>query len=304
MLPVSDGHSLYIELCGNPQGSPAVVLHGGPGAGCSPEHRRLFDPSRYRIILLDQRGAGRSLPLGSVHANTTNILIGDIETVREHLGIGQWLVFGGSWGFTLALAYAAAHAENCHALVLRGIWLARAQDLHWKWTSAQMVHPEYWREFVSLVPSEQRGDLVKAYHVRLFDPDPAVHLPADLAWHRFEMRRTTLLPRKAAEGEPLDCPPHILALCRIEAHYFLNRAFLGDRSLIDRVAHIGGIPGTIIHGRYDMLCPVEGAATLSAAWPKADFTIIPDAGHSTFEPGIQAALVAATNRFGNSKPWH
>jgi proline iminopeptidase len=304
MLSVSDGHSLYIEQCGNPEGSPAVVLHGGPGGGCLPDHRRLFDPSRFRIVLFDQRGAGRSLPLGKVYANTTDRLVGDLETIRRHLEVEQWLVLGGSWGSTLALVYATTYPEHCHALILRGVWLARPQDLHWKWTSAQMVHPMLWREFVNHVPIDQREDLIGAYHKHLFDPDPAVHIPAARAWHRFEMRRTTLIPKMEAESDIEACSPHILALCRIEAHYFLNRAFLGKESLIDRAASLSGVPGAIIHGRYDMLCPVEAAEVLSAAWPRAQLTVVPDAGHSTFEPGIQAELVAAISRMRDQGIWH
>jgi proline iminopeptidase len=303
-LTVSDGHSLYVELCGNPEGSPAVVLHGGPGSGCLREYRRFFDPSHYRIILFDQRGAGRSSPLGSVYANTTDKLVDDLEAIRRHLGIEQWLILGGSWGSTLALVYATTYPEHCLALVLRGLWLARPQDLHWKWTSAQMVHPELWRDFVNHLPIDEREDLIGAYHRRLFDPDPTVHIPAALAWHRFEMHRTALIPKVEPDNGVEACSPQMLALCRIETHYFLNRAFLGKRPLINRAASLSAVPGAIIHGRYDMLCPVEGAAALSSVWPRARLTIVQDAGHSTFEPGIQAELVAAIDRTRDHGIWH
>lgn len=302
-LDVSGGHSLYVEECGNPLGMPAVVLHGGPGAGCSPQQRRFFDPQHYRIILFDQRGAGRSTPQGSMRDNTTDALVSDIECLRLRLGVDRWLVFGGSWGSTLALAYAAAHTDRCAALVLRGIWLARAADLIWQFSSSRMVFPDIWARLVAQLSTEERNDVIEAFHKRLFDPDPLMHRPAALAWRRFELCCSGLrAPGWDAQGvDPDDLA--LLALCRIEVAYFKHRAFLAEGSLLAAVARFRSVPAVIIHGRYDMLCPLEGAAALSAAWPEADFQIVPDAGHSAFEPGITMRLIEATNLFATAQFW-
>ncbi|HLW74907.1 MAG TPA: prolyl aminopeptidase [Gammaproteobacteria bacterium] len=293
-LPVSGGHRVYYEVCGNPEGRPAVYLHGGPGAGCNPNLRRFFDPAAYRIILFDQRGAGRSTPAASLENNTTRNLIADMEALRNHLGVRRWLVLGGSWGSTLALVYAAAHPDACRALVLRGVWLCRRADLRWWFFGRRKVYPDHWREFAQHVPAAERADLLKAYFQRLIHPDPGVHMPAAVAWRTYETRCDTLLPR-----ENLDIPANTqtLAIARLEAHYKSNMAFLAEGELLDGVPRFRHIPGVIIHGRYDMSCSLDGAMALSDAWPEAAFSIVADAGHSAMEPGIRERLVAATDRF-------
>jgi proline iminopeptidase len=292
VLPVSGGHKLVYELCGNPSGRPVIFLHGGPGAGCTPTHRRFFDPAVYRIVLFDQRGAGRSTPSASVEQNTTQHLVGDIEAVRRHLGIERWVVFGGSWGSTLALAYATTHPEACRALVLRGVWLCREIDTDWWFGPIRLIYPEYWQAFAGYLPAAERHDLLGAYLRRLMDPDPAVHTPAAIAWDRYETQCATLLP--AAE-EPVRA--NVLAMPRLEAHYMHHRCFLRENELLDAVPRFRHVPAVIVHGRYDMLCPVEGALALAAAWPEATLVVVPDAGHAATEPGIRRQLVAATNRF-------
>ena len=291
VLPVSGGHRLAYEICGNRQGFPAVFLHGGPGAGCAPSHRRFFDPAVYRIVLFDQRGAGQSTPYASIENNTTADLVEDIEQLRRHLGIERWLVFGGSWGSTLALAYAARHAERCAALVLRGIWLCRPRDLQWWFEGIRMVFPDYWKDYVGHIPEAERGDLLAAYSRRLNDPDPTVHTPAAVAWDRYETLCSRLLPVGAGAGGSR------LALARLEAHYMTHGAFLRPNELVEAVPRFRHVPGIIIHGRYDMLCPLEGAFELAAAWPEASLEVVANAGHSALEPGISQRLVAATDRF-------
>lgn len=293
VLDVSDGYTLPFELCGNPQGLPAVVFHGGPGAGCTPTHRRYFDPSVYKIVLFDQRGAGRSTPYAGIEHNTTAKLVEDIEVLRAHLGIDRWVVFGGSWGSTLGLAYAAAHPQTCLALILRGIWLCRPEDEVWWFESIRSVFPEYWRDFASHIPLGERGDLLGAYLRRLTDPDPAIHMPAAVAWDAYETRCSTLLPPETPEWE--EAPR--LSMARIEAQYMRHAVFMGAGELLASVPRFRHVPGVIIHGRYDMLCPVEAAFALADAWPEARLEIVPDAGHSAMEPGIRRSLVAATDRF-------
>ena len=293
-LPVSDGHCLAYELCGNPQGRPVVFLHGGPGAGYTPTHRRFFDPGVYKIVLFDQRGAGRSTPAASIHDNTTAHLVADIESIRQHLRIDRWVVFGGSWGSTLSLAYAAAHPEACRALILRGIWLCRPIDLQWWFDGIRLVYPEYWQAFVAHIPPAERHDLLGAYLQRLVNPDPAVHMPAAIAWETYETSCERLLPPGSDDSPP---PANPLAMPRIEAYYMRHGAFLRDNELIDAVPRFRHVPGVIVHGRYDMLCPVEAAVALAAAWPEAKLSIVPDAGHSALEPGTRRQLVAATDHF-------
>jgi len=293
-LPVSGGHALAFEVCGNPQGYPVVFLHGGPGAGCSANHRRFFDPAVYRIVLFDQRGAGRSTPYASVENNTTADLVADIESLRDYLGLERWLVFGGSWGSTLALAYAAKHPEACSALVVRGIWLCRPHDLQWWFDGIRIVYPEYWREFSTYIPEGERSGLLAAYWRRLIDPDPAIHLAAATLWDRYETRCSTLLPGRVSTSAS---GASGLALARLEAHYMRHAAFLRENELIDAVPRFRHVPGAIVHGRYDMLCPVDGAVELAEAWPGASLAIVPDAGHSAFEPGIKRQLIMATDRF-------
>ena len=289
-------HSMYWEVSGNPAGRPVVFLHGGPGAGAGPDHRRFFDPRHYRIVIFDQRGAGRSTPLGELTDNTTQHLIADMERLRDHLGIMRWHVFGGSWGSTLALAYAQAHPARVSALMIRGIFLGTRAEIDWFLYGMAKVFPENWRTFAAAVPEHERGDLMAAYQKRLNDPDPKVHLPAARAWSIYEGSCSTLLPSPqtvAAFGEER----HALGLSRIEAHYFQHGVFLEEGSLLRDVAKIRNIPALIIQGRYDLVCPIQTADSLHRAWPEADYLVVPDAGHSAMEPGIRRALVAATERF-------
>ena len=296
VLEPAPPHRLYWEVSGNPEGRPVVFLHGGPGAGASADHRRFFDPERYRIVIFDQRGAGRSTPLGALAANTTADLVGDIELLRETLGIARWLVFGGSWGSTLALAYAQAHPERVTGLVLRGIFLGRPQEIDWFLHGMGRFFPDVWRPFAGHLPEAERGDLLGNYYRRLTDPDPEVHLPAARAWSAYEGACSTLLPSPETVAAFAD-DGMALGLARIEAHYFVNRLFLADGALLDGVERIRDIPAVIVQGRYDMVCPTATADALHQAWPEADYQVIPEAGHSAMEPGIRAALVAATRKF-------
>jgi len=287
---------MYWEQSGNPSGEPVLFLHGGPGAGAAPAHRRFFDPAHYRIIIFDQRGAGRSTPLGEIAGNTTPLLVADIETLRSHLGIERWLIFGGSWGSTLALAYGEAHPQRCTGLILRGIFLCRSSEITWFLYGLRNLFPEAWRAFTDAIPETERGDLLAAYHRRLTDPDPAVHMPAARAWGTYEGACSTLLPSPETvayfAGDVV-----ALGLARIEAHYFMNNIFLPDNALLDNVERIRRIPGIIIQGRYDAVCPIISADDLHRAWPEAEYIIVPDAGHSAWEPGICAELVRATEKF-------
>ena len=289
-------HVLYWEQCGTPDGQPVVFLHGGPGAGATAEHRRFFDPDHYRIVVFDQRGAGRSTPLGELSNNTTPHVIADIEALRQLLGIERWLVFGGSWGSTLALAYAQAHPERVTGLVLRGIFLCRRSEIDWFLNGMRWLFPEVWRKFADGVPENERGDLLGAYHRRLTDPDPAVHLPAARAWSTYEGACSTLLPSPETVAA-FGADTMALGLARIEAHYFVNDIFLEEGALLRDVDRIRRIPGVIVQGRYDVVCPIATADDLHRAWPEADYVVVPDAGHSAMEPGIRRALVGATQRF-------
>jgi proline iminopeptidase len=288
-------HTMYWEQSGNPRGTPVLFLHGGPGAGATPVHRRFFDPDYWRIIIFDQRGAGRSTPLGEIEHNSPDHLVADIERLRHDLGIERWLVFGGSWGSTLALDYAETHPRHCIGLVLRGIFLCRAAEIEWFLYGARRIFPEAWRAFSSFLPEWERDDLLGAYYRRLIDPDPAIHLPAARSWGRYEGACSTLLPNPetvAAFGEERLA----LGLARIEAHFFRHHLFTGERDLIVRAARIRDLPGIIVQGRYDMVCPIASADELARAWPRAELVIVPDAGHSAMEPGIRAQLVLATER--------
>lgn len=296
MLPLDAVHSMYWEECGNRQGIPAVFLHGGPGAGSSAKHRRLFDPKAYRIILYDQRGAGRSTPLGELRDNATLDLVADLETLRQHLGVERWLVFGGSWGSTLALAYAQAHPQRCLGLVLRGIFLCRPGEIDWFMRGMGTVFPEAWREFAGHLPPSERNDLLGNYYRRLINPDSSVHMPAARAWSRYEGACSTLLPDPDTTAHFAD-DTVALGLARIEAHYFMHSAFLPEAGLLAATGVLQTIPGMIVQGRYDMVCPIVSAYELHVAWPQAVCRIIPDAGHSAWEPGTLAALVEATDRF-------
>jgi proline iminopeptidase len=288
-------HELFWEESGNPRGVPVVFLHGGPGAGASAMHRRFFDPAHYRIVIFDQRGAGRSRPHGDLTENTTPHLIGDMEKLRTHLGIEKWIVFGGSWGSTLALAYAQVHAERCQALVLRGIFLCRKLEIDWFLYGMRHVYPEAWRRFAGYVPQKEQGDLLAAYSKRLNDPDPNVHMPAAHQWSIYEGSCSTLLP-SASTLAHFSEDVVALGLARIEAHYFAHNIFLPENSLLDNASKLRSIPGVIVQGRYDMVCPIISADDLHQAWPEADYRIVRDAGHSAWEPGIAAQLVGAMER--------
>lgn len=295
-MPLDARHAMYWEVSGNPDGIPVVFLHGGPGSGASPSHRRFFDPARYRIVIFDQRGSGRSTPLGAIEDNTTPLLIADIERLRRHLGVERWLIFGGSWGSTLALAYGEAHPERCLGFVLRGIFLCRPSEIEWFLYGMRSVFPDVWRNFAEYIPAAERDDLLAAYRRRLEDPDPAVHLPAARTWSLYEGACSTLMPSEDAMRHFGD-DGVALGLARIEAHYFAHDIFLPRDSLLANVGRIRHLPCVIVQGRYDMVCPAVSAFDLKAAWPEAELIVVPDAGHSAWEPGIRAHLVAAVARF-------
>lgn len=295
-LKVDDLHTLYWEQCGNPDGVPVIFLHGGPGAGASPTHRRFFDPHFYRIIIMDQRGAGRSTPLGELKDNDIPHLVADLEALRTALGIQRWMVFGGSWGSTLSIAYAQAHPERVIGLVLRGIFLMRRQEINWFLYDMRQIFPEAWNQFNNYIPADERGDLLEAYWKRLTHADPAVHMPAARVWSMYEGACSTLMPSPelvSASGED----NHALGLARIEAHYFRNNALDPEDRLLRDVRKIRHIPAVIVQGRYDIVCPIRTADELHRVWPEADYIVIPDAGHSAMEPGVRTALVQATERF-------
>ena len=297
LLDVGDGHSIYWELCGNPTGKPAVFLHGGPGGGCGPGQRRLFDPERYRVLLFDQRGCGRSRPLASLDANTTWDLVADIERLRALMGVERWLVFGGSWGSTLALAYAQTHPQRVSELVLRGIFLLRRWELLWYYQhGASLLFPDKWEGFLAPIPAEEQDDLIAAYRRRLTDPDPAVQLKAARAWSLWEGETITLLPNEGYSRQFGD-DGFARAFARIENHYFVHGAWLDEGQLLRDVGRLRDIPAVIVQGRYDIATPPASAWDLHRAWPEAEFLLVEGAGHAFSEPGIQAALLAATNRF-------
>ena len=296
-LRVSDLHELHVEQAGNPAGRPVIFFHGGPGAGISPLHRRFFDPSFWRVILFDQRGCGRSTPLGELRENTTADLVADTERIRERLGLPKWLVFGGSWGSNLGLAYAEAHPERCTGLILRGIFLSRKAEVDWTFGGgAQRVFPDAWAEFLSILDESEKGDILAACNRRLTAADPAVTRQTALAWNRWEEIASHLVAVVPAVAEE-DVPGEI-ALARIEAHYFVNNAFFTpDDQLLRDVVRIRHLPGVIVQGRYDMVCPAVSAWDLHEAWPESRLVIVPAAGHSADEPGIVSALVDATEEF-------
>ncbi len=298
MLPVSDLHEIYYEQCGNPEGKPVVFFHGGPGGGGSTEPRRFFDPERYRIILLDQRGCGRSRPHAELRQNTTWDLVADIDKLREHLGIERWQVFGGSWGSTLALAYAQSHPQAVSELVLRGIFLLRRRELLWFYQEGcSRLFPDAWEAFLAPIPEVERGDLISAYYRRLTGEDPAVRLEAARAWSVWEASTSHLMQNPdhiaSAAGDDF-----ATAFARIEAHYFVHGGFFShENQLLEGIDRIRHIPAVIVQGRYDVVCPPETAWALHRAWPEARFVMVPDAGHSAFEPGITDALIQATDAF-------
>jgi proline iminopeptidase len=296
-LPVGDGHVLHVEQCGDPAGVPVVFLHGGPGAGLAPAHRRFFDPARWRVVLFDQRGAGQSTPFAGLEHNTTADLVADIETLRAHLGIARWLVFGGSWGSTLALAYAEAHPERVTGLVLRGIFLGTDAGVRWLFEAggAARIFPDKWERFVAPIPPAERAQLVEAYWRRLTADDAATRLAAARAWGAWEGGVLTLEDSPESEAEYGD-PAVAVSLARLEAHYFRHACFLAPDQLLRDVGRIRQLPGVIVHGRYDMDCPLEGAFALHQAWPEADFHVVL-AGHAASEPAIVDQLIRATDRF-------
>ncbi|KAA0874621.1 prolyl aminopeptidase [Nitrincola tapanii] len=296
-LPVDDLHTLYIEESGHPQGLPVLFIHGGPGGGSSPQHRRFFNPERYRIIVFDQRGCGRSTPHACLERNTTQHLIADIESIRCHLEIKEWLLFGGSWGSTLALAYAQEHPEAVLGLILRGIFLCRDQDIQWFYQrGASAVFPDYWQDYLQVIPEEEREDLLQAYYQRLTSDNELARMAAAKAWSVWEGRCSTLQPNPDLAAHFAE--PHVaLAMARIEAHYFVHQAFLAPDQLLKNAARIRHLPCTLVHGRYDLVCPLEQAHALHQVMPDAELHIIRDAGHSAFEPGITDNLIRATDAF-------
>jgi proline iminopeptidase len=297
-LKVSDLHSLYYEECGNPDGQAVVFLHGGPGAGVVPAYRRFFDPAFYRIVLFDQRGAGQSRPYASLEENTTWDLITDIERLRQALGIQRWLVFGGSWGSTLALQYAIHHPASVTGLILRGIYLGRGWENRWLYQQgASFFFPELWQSFIEIIPAAERGEMIHAYHQRLTSTDPTVRLAAANRWADWENAISRLVP----EPHPVALPQNAeanLAIARIECHYFVNNLFLpSENSILEQVSSIKHIPTRIIHGRYDLICPVRSAFELADQLPQADLRVIPNAGHASLELPTSQALVQATEDF-------
>lgn len=294
-LAVDELHTLYIEEVGNPEGIPVLFVHGGPGGGCTENDRRFFDPEKYRIVLFDQRGSGRSKPHAELTGNSTPELVADIEQIRNFLNIDKWVVFGGSWGSTLSLVYAQAHPEQVLGMVLRGIFLCRHQDIHWFYQDgAGHVFPDYWEDYLAPIPDEERGDLLHAYYRRLTGDNEIERMAAAKAWSIWEGRCASLHPNHELV-EHLGSPHTALAMARIEAHYFVNSAFLEDGEIISNVDRLRDIPAIIVHGRYDMVCPVDQAFALHQAWPEARLEIIRDAGHASSEPGALAALVEATD---------
>ena len=298
-LQVSSKHRLWAAEFGNSDGLPVVFLHGGPGSGCEDYHARFFDPKRYRIILFDQRGAGRSTPPACIEENTTQDLVNDIEQLRKHLGIDQWIVFGGSWGSTLGLTYAEAYPQNVLGLILRGIFLCRPQDIDWFYQQgASAIFPEYWQDYLRVIPKEERGNMLQAYYRRLTCDDKQVQLQVAREWSLWEGRTSTLQPKqKVIEHFGND---HVaLSLARIECHYFVHDSFLQPNQLVRQANRLADIPGYIVHGRYDVVCPIEQAYTLHQGWPNATFFIAANSGHSATEPEIVDALISATNELAD-----
>lgn len=297
LLDTGDGHRIHWELCGNPGGLPVVFLHGGPGAGCSPLHRRLFDPARWRVLLFDQRGCGRSTPRASLENNTTWHLVDDIERLREATGVERWLVFGGSWGSTLALAYAQAHPARVLGLILRGVFAMRRAELLWYYQDgASWLFPDKWERFLHPIPADERGDLIAAYRRRLTGSDEQAMREAALAWSLWEGGTLTLRPAPEITAQHADMD-YALAFARIENHYFTHSAWLEDGQVLRNVGRIRHLPCTIVQGRYDVATPMRTAWDLHRAWPEAEFRLVEQAGHAATEPGILDALVRATDRF-------
>jgi len=296
-LAVEEPHVLYIEECGNPDGIPVIFLHGGPGGGCEPYHRRFFDPEKYRIVLFDQRGAGRSTPHAELKGNTTQALVADIETIRNYLKIDKCVLFGGSWGSTLALAYAETYPGHVLGMILRGIFLCRKEDLHWFYQEgASRIFPDAWQDYLRIIPEEERHNMIAAYHARLTGSDEVARMSAAKHWSIWEGQCSTLRPSHTVLDHFSD-PHTALALARIECHYFMNDSFMEENQLIKNADKIADIPGIIVHGRYDVVCPLDNAFALHKVWENSELHIVRDAGHSASEPGIVDALVRATDEF-------
>lgn len=297
-LNVSELHQIHVDEAGNPDGQPVVFVHGGPGGGCEPWHRQFFDPARYRIVLIDQRGCGKSTPHAELRENTTWDLVADMETVREHLGIERWVVFGGSWGSTLSLAYAQRHPQRVKGLILRGIFLLRPGELKWFYQEgASWIYPDAWEHYLAPIPESARGDLLAAYYRRLTSEDAEERLRAARAWSIWEGSTSKLLPNEDMQAHFGD--PHFAeAFARIECHYFTNGGFFDHpEQLLHDIDRIRDIPAVIVQGRYDVVCPARSAWDLHRAWPEAEFHVVADAGHAASEPGITARLIEATDRF-------
>ena len=296
-LEVDPPHVLHVEESGIPHGIPILFVHGGPGAGCMPYHRTFFDPEAYRIILFDQRGCGRSAPHAELEGNTTQALVADMEKIREKLGIEQWVLFGGSWGSTLSLVYAETHPERVMGLILRGVFLCRKQEIDWFYEGgAARIFPDHWQEFVSVIPEEERDNFVAAYYKRLTGENELARMAAAKAWSKWEGQTSTLQPSKSVVGNFTE-PYTAMSLSRIECHYFMHNSFLEPNQILDNADKLAGIPGVIVQGRYDVVCPMQSAWELYNAWPDSELDIIPDAGHSATERGIVDALVRATINF-------
>lgn len=296
-LEVDPPHILHVEESGDPRGIPILFVHGGPGAGCMPYHRTFFDPQVYRIILFDQRGCGRSSPHAELEGNNTQALVADMERIRVMLGIEKWMIFGGSWGSTLSLVYAETHPERVMGLILRGIFLCRKTEIDWFYQGgAAKIFPDHWQEFISVIPEEERADLVSAYYKRLTGDNELARMGAAKAWARWEGQASTLQPNRSVIGSFTE-PYTAMSLSRIECHYFMNNSFLQPNQILKNADKLAGIPGIIVQGRYDIVCPMESAWDLYQAWPDSELDIIADAGHSATERGIVDALVRATIKF-------
>lgn len=299
-LAVDDIHTLYWEQSGNPDGVPVLFLHGGPGAGATPTHRRFFDPDYYRIIIFDQRGSGRSHPLGSLKHNTTAHLLEDIEALRKHLGVERWHLFGGSWGSTLALRYAALHPEYCLSLVLRGIFLCTQEEIDWFLYGMRTIFPEAWDKFSGFLPQEERENILRAYYERLTAEDTEVQIKSAIRWTAYESACASLYPNPEVVVTD-DQKQHAGALARIEAHYFMHEAIAQENSILNSVDTFRHIPSIIIQGRYDIICPIKTADNLHKAWPEAEYIVVPDAGHSALDPPLQSCLIEAMEKLKKSK---
>jgi len=290
-LKVSELHELYIDEAGDPDGVPVLFIHGGPGSGCDASSRRFYDPAFYRIVTFDQRGCGRSTPHGELSDNTTHDLIADMEAIREHLGIESWVLFGGSWGSTLSLLYAQHHPQRVKALILRGIFLCRQRDFDWLYKEgANRIFPDYWEEFIKPIPQSERGDLIQAYYSRLLGDDELLRMGVAKAWSAWEGNCSKLRPSSTALAK-FTKPHNALAMARIETHYFVNKGFIDENHILNSMQSIKDIPGRIVHGRYDMVCPLDNALSLHQQWPNSELVIVRDAGHSASEPGTVDALI-------------